>query len=101
MSKTINQIDKSQMDNQLFKKVTELIELARKKVTTTVNLTMVHTYFEIGKMIFDDEQLGKLRAEYGKTLIKDLSKQLTVKFGSGFSDRNLRNLRQFYLAYTD
>ncbi|MDP3912327.1 MAG: DUF1016 N-terminal domain-containing protein [Bacteroidota bacterium] len=87
-------------ESQLFSKVAELIELARKKVATTVNLAMVTTYFEIGRMIVEDEQQGKERAEYGKQLIKDLSKQLVEKFGKGFSQRNLEQMRQFYLAYS-
>jgi predicted nuclease of restriction endonuclease-like (RecB) superfamily len=88
-------------DNQLFGKVAELIELARKKVATTVNLTMVHTYFEIGRMIVEDEQQGKERAGYGKTVLKGLSARLVEKFGKGFSERNLRNMRQFFLVYSE
>lgn len=87
-------------DNQLFTKVAELIELARRKVATTVNLTMVHTYFEIGRMIVEDEQQGKQRAEYGKTVLKDLSKRLTDKFGKGFSVENLDRMRFFYKTYS-
>jgi predicted nuclease of restriction endonuclease-like (RecB) superfamily len=85
---------------QLFGKVAELIESARKKVATAVNLTMVYTYFEIGRMIVEDEQSGKERAEYGKTVLKDLSKQLTEKFGKGFSIDNLEKMRQFYSFYS-
>ncbi len=86
---------------QLYNKVAELIDLARKKVATTVNLTMVHTYFEIGRMIVEEEQQGKERAKYGKTILKILSKQLTEKFGKGFSEQNLRNMRQFFQVYSD
>jgi predicted nuclease of restriction endonuclease-like (RecB) superfamily len=87
-------------DNQLFGKIAELIELARKKVATTVNLTMVHTYYEIGRMIVEDEQQGKERAEYGKAILKDLSKRLSEKFGKGFSIDNLQNVRRFYKTYS-
>ena len=69
-------------------------------VATTVNLTMVHTYFEIGRMIIEDEQEGKERAKYGKSVLKDLSNRLTEKFGKGFSVDNLQNMRRFYLAYS-
>lgn len=89
------------VDNQLYSKITELIELVRKKVATTVNLTMGHTYFEIGRMIVEDEQQGKERAEYGKSVLKDLSNRLTEKFGKGFSEQNLRNMRQFFQVYTE
>ena len=87
-------------DIQLFTKIAELIESARQKVATTVNLAMVYTYFEIGRMIIEDEQQGKTRADYGKHILKDLSKRLTEKFGKGFSERNIEQMRQFYRAYS-
>jgi predicted nuclease of restriction endonuclease-like (RecB) superfamily len=100
MSNTIDKTGGNSIDNQLFSKVAQLIELARKKVATTVNLTMVHTYFEIGRMIVEDEQQGKERAAYGKAVLKDLSIRLIERFGKGFSVDNLQNMRQFYLAYS-
>jgi len=87
--------------DRLFSKIAELIELARKKVATTVNLTMVHTYFEIGRMIVEDEQQGKERAAYGKAVLKDLSIQLKEKFGKGFSVDNLERMKNFYLIYSN
>ena len=92
---------KSEFDNLLFGKIAELIEQARKKVATAANLTMVHTYFEIGRMIVEDEQQGKERAAYGKNVLKDLSGRLTEKFGKGFSEQNLRNMRQFFQIYSE
>ena len=86
-------------DTQLFTKIAELIETARQKVATTVNLAMVYTYFEIGRMIIEDEQQGKTRADYGKHILKDLSKRLTEKFGKGFSIENLDKMRFFYKTY--
>ncbi len=88
-------------DHHLFNRVAELIELARKKVVTAVNLTMVMTYFEIGRAIIENEQGGKERAAYGKSVLKDLSKRLSEKFGKGFSEQNLRNMRQFFSIYAD
>lgn len=99
MSKTIDKSDGAK-NNRLFSKIAELIDLARKKIATTVNLTMVHTYFEIGRMIVEDEQQGKERAEYGKTVLIDLSIRLTEKFGKGFSEPNLRNMRKFFTVYS-
>jgi predicted nuclease of restriction endonuclease-like (RecB) superfamily len=87
-------------DTQLFSKIVQLIEAAREKVATVVNLTMVYTYFDVGRMIIEDEQHGKTRADYGKHILKDLSKRLTEKFGRGFSVDNLQNMRQFYLTYS-
>lgn len=66
----------------------------------TINQTMVQTYYEIGRMIVEEEQNGKNRAEYGKRLLRDLSKVLTTEFGKGFSERNLEQMRQFYLVYS-
>ncbi len=61
---------------------------------------MVITYFEIGRMIVEEEQNGKERAEYGKKIIEELSKRLNTEFGKGFSQRNLEQMRQFYLIYS-
>lgn len=93
------------MENKLsntkfFSKVVDLLESARSKVVQTVNHTMVTTYFEIGRMIVEEEQNGKERAEYGKQILKELSKVLTREFGKGFSTTNLKQMRQFYVVYS-
>lgn len=77
-----------------------LIAEARKQIVSTVNTTMVYTYYEIGRIIVEDEQQGERRAEYGKALLKELAKRLTRRFGKGFSAQNLANMRQFYLIYS-
>lgn len=92
------------MDNiksDFHQNVSDLLRLARKNVKTAVNLSMVYTYYEIGKRIFLEEQSGQERAGYGKYLIKELSEYLTEQFGKGFSITNLKQMRQFYLIYTD
>lgn len=66
-----------------------------------MNLSMVYTYYEIGKRIVQEEQNGQERADYGKYLIKELSEYLTKQFGKGFSITNLKQMRQFYLIYTN
>ena len=58
---------------------------------------MVEAYWNIGKRIVEEEQDGKERAEYGKEIIKKLSKELTTEFGKGFSERTLWEIKQFYL----
>ncbi len=83
----------------LFSNIAELLVLARNKVVQTVNQTMVRTYFEIGRMIVEDEQGGEERAIYGKSVLKKLSLQLSHVFGKGFSVDNLQNMRLFYLEY--
>lgn len=85
----------------LFSQVVELLQNARQQVLRTVNSTMVYTYFEIGRMIVEEEQNGKDRAEYGKQLLKGLSQQLTIEFGKGYSLRNLEQIRKFYLIYSN
>ena len=87
-------------NNELFNHVVQIIEQARYKVAATVNLTMVLTYFEIGKMILEEEQQGQARAAYGKHVLKDLAQRLTERFGKGFSVDNLQNMRQFYSTYS-
>ncbi len=84
----------------IFQQVVELLQNARQQVLRTVNSTMTITYFEIGRMIVEEEQNGKDRAEYGKQLLKGLSQQLTKEFGKGFSVDNLQNIRKFYLVYS-
>lgn len=57
------------------------------------------TYWQIGQLIVEAEQQGKQRAEYGKYTLKNLSKQLTLEFGKGFDESNLRNFRTFYQSF--
>ena len=86
-------------EDMLVKRVEQIILEARQKVVSAVNTTMVVTYYEIGRMIVENEQNGQERAEYGKAVLKRLSAHLTQKFGKGFSQRNLEQMRQFYLVY--
>lgn len=84
----------------IAERIEQLITDARKRVVASVNTTMVYTYYEIGRMIVEDEQEGERRAEYGKAVIPALAKRLTRKFGKGFSAQSLANMRQFYLVYS-
>jgi predicted nuclease of restriction endonuclease-like (RecB) superfamily len=88
------------LNKVLFSQVAALLQNARQQVLRTVNSTMTFTYFEIGRMIVEEEQNGKDRAEYGKQLLKGLSQQLTSEFGKGFSIDNLENMRRFYMTYS-
>ena len=83
----------------LYFKIAEEISKGRKQVASTANLVMVHTYFEIGRMIVEEEQGGEKRASYGKKVLKFLSVKLVEEFGKGFSIQNLRNMRKFYLVF--
>lgn len=90
---------KSSLNKTFYSQIVDLLQSARTKVVLSVNQTMVLTYFEIGKMIVEEEQDGKERADYGKEILKGLSTVLSKEFGKGFSVDNLENMRKFYLAY--
>jgi len=92
--------EKRNIQIDFYSKVADLLKEARKSVVQTVNKTMVYTYFEIGRMIVEEEQKGKERAQYGKRIIEELSKRLQAEFGKGFSQRNLEQMRRFYLIYS-
>ena len=93
---------KREIENmEIVKNVIDLLENARKKVVMAVNQTMVLTYFEIGRMIVEEEEKGENRAEYGKKILKILSKKLTEKYKKGFSLTNLKQIRSFYLVYSE
>lgn len=91
---------KDNVSTHLATKISELLKTARHQVVQSVNNIMVLTYFEIGRMIVEEEQNGKERADYGMQIIKLLSDKLTSDFGKGFSQRNLEQIRQFYLVYS-
>ncbi|WP_119344350.1 PDDEXK nuclease domain-containing protein [Facilibium subflavum] len=75
------------------------IEKARAQVRQAVNTAMVQSYWEIGRLIVEDEQQGQQRAIYGKQQLQQLSEALTERLGKGFDERNLRNMRAFYQAF--
>ena len=88
-------------DAQLINDIAHIVEQARQRVRTAVNTAMVYAYFEIGRHIVNFEQQGDTRAEYGKTLLKDLSVSLTARLGPGWGYALLNNIRQFYLVYAN
>ena len=100
MDENDNIIPENIQNTNLFQQVIDLLQNAREQVLRTVNSTMTCTYFEIGRMIVEEEQNGKERAEYGKQILKGLSVQLTKEFGKGFSIDNLENMRRFFLTYS-
>ena len=83
-----------------YSRILDLLKTARKTVVQSVNKTIVDTYFEIGRLIVEEEQNGKSKAEYGQNLIPELSQKLTTEFGKGFSTTNLKQMRTFYLTYS-
>ena len=83
----------------LSERVITLIENARRKVASVANVALVYTYYEIGKMIVEDEQGGSARAGYGSKTLKELSGALTERFGKGWSVETLTKCRYFYSIY--
>ena len=86
------------MNQSFYNEIKEILISARNKVYQTANFAMVEAYWNIGKSIIE-EQGGNEKAEYGKGLLKELSKQMTQDFGKGFTVANLKNMRQFYLTF--
>lgn len=85
--------------DSLYIEIKTILQQARDSAYRAVNFTMVVAYWEIGKRIVEAEQGGKFRAKYGASLLKELSKKLTVDFGKGFDESNLRYMRLFYSAF--
>lgn len=85
--------------NRLLQSVGETLEKGRRTATVAINFAMVKTYWEIGRQIVEFEQQGNPRAEYGLDILNRLSKDLTNKYGKGFSHSNVVYMRKLYLTY--
>jgi predicted nuclease of restriction endonuclease-like (RecB) superfamily len=90
----------SKTKKKLYNQIADLLLQSRKVTMRAINRTMVYTYYEIGRMIVEDEQQGAHRAEYGNNILKELSVELTKNFGRGFSETNLKQMRSFYILYS-
>ena len=88
------------MQETLGEKIATLIEQSRLYVAQVANTAMVQTYYKIGKMLVEELQKGATRAEYGVQLLQKVGRQLTKQFGKGFSETNLKQMRDFYTAYS-
>ena len=86
------------MPEGFYEHVSGVLDAARRRAYAAVNFAMVEAYWEIGRSIVE-QQGGSERAEYGEALLRELSRRLTEDFGKGFDERNLRFMRQFYLAF--
>lgn len=90
----------SGLQNQsVINEIKQILTEAREKVARTVNNELLLAYWNIGRVIVESEQEGSEKAEYGKQLLKSLSKELTRELGKGFSRSNLQNMRLLYLNY--
>ncbi len=87
--------------SHLISDIKAILETARTQSATAINMAMLKAYWKIGERIVIEEQGGNLRAEYGASSLKELSKRLTLELGKGFSPRNLQNYRAFYILFPD
>ncbi|HUX79470.1 MAG TPA: PDDEXK nuclease domain-containing protein [Alphaproteobacteria bacterium] len=85
--------------DSLYVRVSGHIDSARQNVQRTVDTEMLKAYWKIGRDVVEAEQHGEVRAQYGQALIQALSQRLTNRYGKGFSETNVRNMRQFYSEY--
>ena len=86
-------------NNKMIQEIKDIILSSRKKVAYEVNNTMLYAYWNVGRIIVENEQNGNIKAEYGKQIMKELSKELRKSLGSGFSVSNLFNMRKLYITY--
>lgn len=87
------------VDNRFVSDVRSIIDTARNNAVRSVDFCRVEMYWQLGKRIFEEEQQGKERADYGSYLIRNLAKAIQPDYGSGFSVRQLEMCRQFYRTY--
>ncbi len=95
----MNELSENKEYKELLENIGSVFNKAKSKIISAINVEILDTYWKIGKNIVEFEQKGKLKAEYGKNLLINLSKDLSVKFGKGFSRSNLQYMRLFYIYY--
>ena len=84
---------------QMIEEIKDVIISSRNKIAYEVNNAMLLAYWNVGRIIVENEQNGNIKAEYGKQVMKELSKELRKVLGSGFSVSNLFNMRKLYVTY--
>lgn len=87
--------------DSIVSELIDLVESARRVSARAVNSIMTAAYWEIGRRIVECEQQGRRRASYGEALLKNLAFDLTARFGRGFGLANLKNIRKFYLTWSE
>ncbi len=83
----------------LYRQVSDILNAARDRAWQSVNAAMIRAYWNVGRVIVEEEQAGRERADYGKRVIGDLAERLRKEFGKGFDRSNLFHMRAFFLAY--
>ena len=98
-NKQLIPMDENPEYTALIRSVGYTLQQGRQKAAMAVNTAMVQTYWEIGRQIVEFEQKGNEKADYGTGLLNHLSKDLTIRYGSGFSLSNINKMRKMYLTY--
>lgn len=93
------QLENTKTVESIYSRVREILDAARSIAYRAVNFAMVQAYWNIGRVIVEEELKGKSKAAYGEYLLKELSIRLTKDFGKGFTETNLRYMRLFYLSF--
>ncbi|HCM35422.1 PDDEXK nuclease domain-containing protein [Chryseobacterium sp.] len=88
-----------QPKQELYHSIAKIIIDSKSNLYRTTNTILLNMYWEIGKLIVQDEQNGEKRAGYGKHILKNLANQLSLEFGKGFNERNLNNMRAFFSSF--
>ena len=86
-------------NRDIYSEIKETLLLSRNQAYSAVNYAMIQAYWHIGRIIVEHEQNGSLRAEYGKSVLQEVSERLQQEFGAGFSVRNLQQMRKFYVLF--
>ncbi len=95
----MTKMTKDKAITDVYHQIQDVLTHARSQVYHAVNIAMVQAYWNIGRIIVEEEQGGEERAEYGKSLIQELSMRISSEFGRGFDKSNLWNMRAFFLAF--
>lgn len=85
--------------NGLYDSIRQLIIESRSRIFRTINTELIQLNWEIGRQIVEEEQNGNFRAQYGRQALKELARILTLEFGKGFDESNLKNMRIFYRSF--
>jgi hypothetical protein len=88
-----------ELSKDIIQQIQSIVATARERAIRSVDIERVLMYWQIGKVIFEEEQQGKDRADYGRYLIKSISDEFQPQFGSGFTVRQLEMNRQFYRTF--
>lgn len=83
----------------IYSEIKETLLSSRNQAYSAVNFAMVQAYWQIGRIIVEHEQGGNMRANYGKSVLQELSARLTKDFGKGFSVRTLQQMKKFYVMF--